>query len=92
MKFMISWKIAPGSYNATMGAFLEEGGPVPPGLKTVGRWHVPGSRSGWHLVEGDDASVVAQHVARWSSLAELDVSAVVEDEEAIRGLGKVIAK
>jgi hypothetical protein len=54
----------------------------------VGRWHVPGSRAGWVLVEGDDAALVAQFVSGWSSIAELEVSPVIEDEEAASGVRK----
>ena len=61
MKFMIASKIPPGSYEATIKAFLETDAPTPEGLKTVGRWHVPGSVSGWHVVEGADPPMVAQY-------------------------------
>ncbi len=91
MKFMISWNVPTSSYRATMEAFLESGGPTPQGLTMVGRWHVPGSRSGWVLVEGDDTSLVAQFVAGWSSIAELDVSPVIDDEEAANGIRKAFA-
>ena len=88
MKFMITWRIAPDSYKATVETFLNTGAPAPSGLTTVGRWHTPGSNLGWHLVEGDPEAV-AHHVAEWASLVELDVSPVIEDAEAAASLSKV---
>jgi hypothetical protein len=43
MKFMISWKIPPGSHKPAAEGFLRSGAPPPPGLKMIGRWHAPGS-------------------------------------------------
>lgn len=92
MKYMIAWKIQPGSYKATIEAFLEGGAPVPPGMETVGRWHTPGSVSGWHLVEGDDVEALAQHVAEWAGHVELEVSPVIEDQAAADSLSKIYGK
>jgi len=88
MKFMVTWKISPGSYKPAIENFLSSGAPAPPGMKTVGRWHTPGSSCGWHLVEGD-AGALAQHVAEWANLVELQVSPVIEDAEAAASLSKV---
>ena len=92
MKYMIAWKIPPSSYKAAVDAFLDGGAPVPPGMKTVGRWHTPGSISGWHLVEGDDVEALAQHVAEWAGKIDLEVSPVIEDEAAASSLSKVYRK
>ncbi|GMR23273.1 MAG: hypothetical protein BMS9Abin37_1688 [Acidobacteriota bacterium] len=92
MKYMIAWKIPSSSYKSAIEKFLSGGAPVPPGIKTVGRWHVPGSASGWHLVEGDSAEALAQHVAEWAGLIELEVSPVIEDEEAASSLSKLFGK
>jgi len=82
------WRIAPGSYKAAVESFLNSGAPVPSGIKTLGRWHAPGSSHGWHLVEGEAASV-AEHVAVWANLLEIEVSPVIEDTEAAASLSKV---
>jgi uncharacterized protein DUF3303 len=81
MKVMIVWKTVPGKYNAALEAFLRGGGTVPPGATSLGRWHVPGSVLGWHLVEGD-LTAIAQHVAEWADLLECEVYPVVEDAVA----------
>jgi hypothetical protein len=81
MKIMIVWKTVPGKYKPAVEAFLREGGPMPPGATTLGRWHVPGSILGWHLVEGD-LTAVGQHVAEWADLLECEVYPVVDDAGA----------
>lgn len=91
MKYMIEWRIPPGAFKTTVEAFLSGGAPVPEGLKSVGRWHVPGSVSGWHLVEGSE-DALAEHVAEWAGLIELDVTPVIEDEAAAASLGKAKIK
>ena len=39
MKFMISWKIAPGHHKPAGEGFLKSGAPMPDGLTLIGRWH-----------------------------------------------------
>jgi Protein of unknown function (DUF3303) len=92
MKFMVTWRTRPGFYNVAVQKFLKTGGNPPAGLKTVGRWHVPGSILGWHLLEGDDPMVVAQHVAEWADMIELEVNPVIEDAAAAEAASKVFGK
>jgi Protein of unknown function (DUF3303) len=82
MNVMVVWKTVPGNYKKAIEQFLREGGPVPTGAKTVGRWHTPGSTLGWHLIETNDLTLIAQHVAEWSDVLACDVYAVIEDAEA----------
>jgi hypothetical protein len=92
MKFMITWRTRPGFYNVALQTFLKTGGKPPQGLKTVGRWHVPGSILGWHLLEGDDPTAVAEHVAEWADMLELEVNPVIEDTAAAEGASRVVKK
>ena len=62
------------------------------GLKTVDRWHVPGSALGGHLIEGDDLTALAEHVAEWADLIEVDVHPVIEDAQAAEGASKAFGK
>jgi len=59
MKVMVVWKTVPGNYKTAIDQFLSKGGPVPPGAKTVGRWHTPGSTLGWHLIEASDLTLLS---------------------------------
>ncbi|MFL6447369.1 MAG: DUF3303 domain-containing protein [Bryobacteraceae bacterium] len=82
MKVMIVWKTIPGKYKEAVDQFLRTGGgSIAPGAVHVGRWHVPGSVMGWHLVEGDLVAI-SQHVADWSDLLEIEVYPVIEDGDA----------
>lgn len=91
MKFMIEWKIPPGHYKSAVERFLTTGAPNPAGVKTIGRWHTPGSSCGWHVVEGD-ATGVAELEAVWGDLLELRITPVIEDAEAASSLAKVHKK
>jgi hypothetical protein len=39
MKFISTWTIPQGTFNAAVARFLETGGPPPEGVKILGRWH-----------------------------------------------------
>jgi len=41
-----------------------------------------GFNSRWHLIEASDLALVAQHVAEWADVLEIDVYPVIEDSEA----------
>jgi hypothetical protein len=88
MKFMVAWKISPECYKAAAERFLQTGAPDPEGLKTIGRWHAPGSACGWHAVEGD-VSALAELSATWGDLLELQITPVIEDAEAATFWSKV---
>src|SRR3954447_26274562 len=92
MKFMVVWKVPPGCYKAAMERFLTTGAPSPKGLKTIGRWHAPGSAHGWHVVEGDDVAQVAELEAFWGDVIETQITPVIEDAEAAGSLAKVHGK
>jgi hypothetical protein len=81
MKFMITWKIPPATYRAAMERYAKTGGPVPSGLKQIGRWHVAGSSTGFSLVEGSEAAA-NENIAQWADVAELTLTPVLEDAEA----------
>jgi Domain of unknown function (DUF3303) len=92
VKIMVVWRTVPGKYKTAVEEFLRAGGPVPAGAKTVGRWHVPGSILGWHLIEGTDLTAVAQHAAEWADLLELEVYPVIEDADAGAAAKKAFGK
>ncbi len=91
MKYMVKWTVPPAHYKTAIKRFLKSGGPTPKGLKSIGRWHAPGSTTGWHLVEGTDAAL-AENSANWADLLELEVTPVVEDDVAAAAAKKVYGK
>lgn len=92
MKFMITWRIAPGHHKSASEEFLKFGAPAPTGLTMLGRWHAAGSVIGWALVEAKDPKPLYEHVAQWANLLELQATPVVEDGEAAEALSKVYGK
>ncbi len=89
---MLCWKIAPGIHKPTGEIFIKSGAPMPDGLGLIGRWHAPGSAYGWALVETDDTTALAQHVAEWANLLDLQVTPVIDDANAAEALSRVYGK
>lgn len=79
----------PGHHRPAGEAFLKTGAPPSEGLTLIGRWHAPGSANGWALCEGDDLTAVAEHVAQWADLLEIQVTPVIEDEQAAEAISRV---
>jgi Protein of unknown function (DUF3303) len=92
MKFMAVWKTIPGRYKTALEQFLKTGGPAPTGGKTLGRWHVPGSIQGWHLIEAKGPEALAEHAAEWADVLELEIHPVIEDAAAAAAAKKVYGK
>jgi hypothetical protein len=92
MKFMVVWTTFPGKYNTALEQFLKTGAPAPAGGKTLGRWHVPGSMHGWHLIEASGPEAMAEHAAEWAEVLELEIYPVIEDAAAGAAAEKVLGK
>ena len=92
MKFMATWRTRPGLYKAAVKQFLDTGAPPPKGGTTVARYHVPGSTQGWHVMETEDVTALAEHVATWADLLEMEVNPVIEDAQAGEAASRVSGK
>lgn len=86
MKYMATWRIAPEHYRAALERFRATGAPVPEGVTLLGRWHAPGSQSGFALCETDDPVGVARHIAEWGDVLAVEITPVIEDGEAAAAL------
>jgi hypothetical protein len=91
MKFMVTWRVPPGTYREGVKRFLKTGGETPKGLKSLGRWHANGSTRGWHLVEGSEAALM-ENAAIWADVLEIDITPVVDDDVAATVAKKVYGK
>jgi Protein of unknown function (DUF3303) len=92
VKFMLTWRTRPGLYKAAFKQFLDTGGPPPKGVTQVARYHVPGSVLGWHVLETNDMTALAEHVNNWGDLIDIELHAVVEDAQAGEAAGRVFSK
>lgn len=81
MKYMVTWSLSSENLEDAAEQFLAGKADPPEGLTHLGRWHVPGSKFGWHLMEGDEAAL-SRHLVFWGQYLDLEVSVVVEDDVA----------
>ena len=58
-------------------------------LRVFGPRLLRSSILGWHLLEGDDPALLAQHVAEWAEVIELEVNPVIQDGAAAEAASKV---
>jgi Domain of unknown function (DUF3303) len=93
MKFMVNWSIYQESWLPVLDKWTsltpEERADTGAGVTLVGRWHDLGSRTGVAIVETSDAAALARYLGEWNPHMDLDVSPVLDDEEAAKA-GKAI--
>ena len=90
MKYIVSWKLPQGTFNAAVARFLETGGAPPPGVQLVGRWHGM-SGQGFAITESNDPKAMFKYQAQWADLLEMTVTPCLEDADAgavMASLGK----
>jgi hypothetical protein len=87
MKFISKYTIRPEHRNEAIKRFLETGGQPPDGVKMIGRWHDTSNRTGYSLVEADDAVAMGRWSHQWSDLLTIETSVVIDDGEFLKVLG-----
>lgn len=91
MKFMVTWQLHQGKLHDTLSLFSQmtpedEAAMHGPDIKILGRWHDLARGSGVAIVESDNATAISAYALDWNRFMEIDVSMVVDDDEA-RGIG-----
>ena len=81
MKYITSWTLPQGTYNAAIARFLEAGGLPPAGVNLIGRWHGM-SGGGFAVVETTDAKALYAWVAEWSDVIPIETTPCLEDADA----------
>jgi hypothetical protein len=81
MLFLSKYTIRPEHKDAAVKRFLETAASPPEGVKMIGRWHDVGSRSGYSVVEADDAVVMAKFSNQWNDLLTIETHVVLTDEQ-----------
>lgn len=81
MKYIVSWSLPQGTFNAAVSRFLETGGAPPQGVQLLGRWHGM-SGQGFAIAETNDAKAMFRFQAQWADLLALSVTPCVEDADA----------
>jgi hypothetical protein len=81
MKYLVSWTLPQGTFNAAVTRFLETGAAPPKGVELLGRWHGM-SGQGFAVVESNDAKAMFQYHAQWADVLAMTVTPCVEDADA----------
>lgn len=90
MKYLVSWTLPHGTFNAAVARFMETGGAPPAGVELLGRWHGM-SGQGFAITESSDAKAMFLYIAQWSDLLPMTITPCLEDSdagEALAMLGK----
>ena len=87
MKFISKYTIRPEHRNDAIKRFIDTQGQPPEGVKMIGRWHDMGNRTGYTLVEADDAVAMGKFSQQWTDLLTIESHVVIDDEEFIKVLG-----
>lgn len=88
MIFVSTWSLRTDTYRDATARFLKTGAQPPEGIKTIGRWHFADGSGGVHVLECDDAQLLADFAAQWSDLLEIDIRPAVEDAQVGAALMK----
>ncbi|MDQ2843988.1 MAG: DUF3303 domain-containing protein [Acidobacteriota bacterium] len=82
-------RAGPRNLAEAVDRFLTTGDPKPEGVRSLGRWFRTDMQGGYHLLEAENATAIAQYSVRWADLLELETSAVIEDAEAVSVMGEI---
>lgn len=92
MKFMVTWQLHPGKLHEVLGVFSamsqqEDEAAMGDGVKLVGRWHDLARGRGVAIFETENAEAFSSYAMKWNGAMDLDVSLVLDDDEA-RAIGR----
>ncbi len=94
MKFLMTWELYEGQLHDTLAHFAKLTAEQDEALrgediKLLGRWHDLVRGTGAAIFETDNAEALTAYALKWNAHMDLDVSVVVDDEEA-RALGRAL--
>lgn len=62
---------------------------MPEGAELISRWHDPGAKKAWTVVDAPDAQTVQLWMLKWSNMVDFETHAVVDDAGAGALLGEM---
>ena len=81
MLFIVRYTICSGNRNAAMERFLQTGGKAPAGVEMLGRWHAVAQRSGFAVIEANDAELIQQWAMEWNDLLSMEICPALTDDQ-----------
>src|SRR5947209_6375176 len=92
MKCMVRWRVHDGKRHEALKHFSQMTGDDDLAgrgdrIQLIGRWHDMQRFTGVASIETDDAHAIASGILHWNSILDVEVTPVVDDEEA-RAIGK----
>ena len=87
MKFMVSYRIHEDKRHEALKAFSQmtakdDQADMGERVKLIGRWHDLARFTGVAIAESDDAQAIASWALNWNSSLDIEVTPVLDDEEA----------
>ena len=79
----------PGKIQEAVDRFLGAPDPIPAGVKSIVRWHRTDMQGGVHLIEADDAALLAQYTAAWADLIDVENMVAVDDAQAVEAYSRI---
>ena len=94
MKFRITWSIHEDKWLPVLEKWIamspQERANAGDGVKIIGRWLDMAGRTGILIIESNDLATVHRWLGRWNPYLDVDLTPVVDDEEAA-SIGRQIA-
>ena len=92
MKFLVKWRVHPDKRHDIFKVFsqmtdADDAADRGSKVKLIGRWHDLASFTGVAVAETDDPQALASWAMNWNGAIDLEVSSVLDDDEA-KAVGK----
>ena len=95
MKFRANWSVPQGNWLPVLKKFTsmssQEQTNAGDGVKIIGRWHDAAARTGVVIFESNDVAAVQRYIGHWNPYMEVDLTPVLDDEEATAVYQQIIA-
>ena len=95
MKFMVTWSIPQDKWLPIIKKFtalsLQEQKNAGEGATMIGRWHDAAGRKGVVIFEANSVTPVQRYVGLWNAYCDIEITPVVDDEEATVVYRQIIA-
>ena len=95
MKFMVTWDVHPDKRAEILQVWAsmtpEQRADVGEGVTMIGRWHNSAAYAGVAILETDDVAALYRYLGRWNTHMDMEVAAVLDDEESAAVAQDVLA-